>query len=226
MGVGITFDNIIDAQDYRKMLFEEGLNSELKHISIGKYKVVIVGERKNVGFEKFVNPLSNISGWHGGGANRPPYEHLTEKDAEWIKGKLPPREIRRAMDLQGIPYDIDKEIREVVLDLNAHGIETRGSCAGHVNLPGKKGFIGIKGKPSEIQKTIIKEIAEKHKLNGVEFDDTGDLLFNSLVPVKGETFKTRKEANKYARELESSGHKTVVEKRGLYFMVYRDEEIS
>ncbi|MBU1172966.1 MAG: hypothetical protein KKD44_25680, partial [Proteobacteria bacterium] len=168
------------------------------------------------------------SNWHFEGANTGGIESLTDKALKYQLAQLdglPQKETRRTMDLYGIPYDIDKEIRKTVIDLGKRGFTTIGSCAGHVNLPGKKGFINLSHTPTESQKESIAKIAKKHGLNRIEFDNN-TLLFSSFVKTAGETFKTKEEANRYAKKLKDAGQKIKVEKRGIYFMVYKDKEIE
>jgi len=234
MTIGITFDNIIDAQDYQKTMFMQGYSSELKHLSIGKYKVVITGDRKRLSFGdtgnvkeviEIQNPLSDKTDWHFKGANAPEFKGLTKGFLEHVRKEMPSRNMRRNMDLYGLPYDIDKEIRMVVIDLSKHGFDTVGSCAGHVNLPGNKGFISFSHDITEPQKATIRKIAEKHGMKEIEFDNC-TLLFRSFVKTSGETFRTKEEADLRAKELRNIGHRVKVEKRGHYFMVYKDGEVK
>ena len=227
MTTGITFDNIIDAQDYQKMMFMQGYSTELKHLSTSKYKVVITGDRKQLDFGETPNPLSSKTDWQIVGANAPESKYLTEDLLKHIlsESPLPPRETRRTMDLYGIPYDVDKEIREAVIDLAKHGFALVGSCAGHVNLPGNKGFISFSHDITEPQKATIRKIAEKHGMKEIEFDNC-TLLFRSFVKTSGETFRTKEEADLRAKELRNIGHRAKVEKRGHYFMVYKDGEVK
>jgi hypothetical protein len=62
-----------------------------------------------------------------------------------------------AFDRFGISYDIDEQLREVVIELNERGFNTGGSCSGGHQTPNDRGFITIH--PSHFE---VHEMSEKH----------------------------------------------------------------
>ena len=79
--------------------------------------------------------------------------------------KLPMHEEMDKMDKYHLSYDIDPWIRNVILDLNQHGLKTMGSCAGHTNK--SDGFVTFSGNPSPQKTRLAISILRKHGLQNI-----------------------------------------------------------
>ncbi|MDD5566758.1 MAG: hypothetical protein PHH01_01040 [Patescibacteria group bacterium] len=91
-----------------------------------------------------------------------------EKEALWKKTATV---VDQVIDAEKEP--IDRGIKETVIALNVHNINTSGSCEGHINHGTGTPWVQIEapGEPEERyigQNDAIQKIAEKHSLN---FDD-------------------------------------------------------
>lgn len=105
---------------------------------------------------------------------------------------LPTHEEMDEMARYRLPYDIDPEIRQPVIDLNRQGIRTCGSCAGHPGVCGaERGFISIGYEHHERQGTAalhpeveerIKQTLRSHGLQRVTVDSPSQ--GRPYVPVK------------------------------------------
>lgn len=171
MSSGITFTNIIDAQDYQRMMYEQGFTTKLVQIGMNKYKIFLIGERKQQETGA-INPAAgeSLSSWHFSGSNMPEAKDITDKILRQNAQKMPDRNTRFAMSLYGLPYDIDKEIRKAILDLNRQGFITAGSCAGH--NPETTGFITLKGNLNKGEREKVKAILTKNSLEVTNIDSS------------------------------------------------------
>jgi len=80
--------------------------------------------------------------------------------------KMPTHDQMNKMDKHDVIYDVDQEIRDVVIELNDHGFKTLGSCAGH--RPNKiGGFISISGRPTDQKVKSVKTILRKYGLTHI-----------------------------------------------------------
>jgi len=78
--------------------------------------------------------------------------------------QLPTHAEMDEMERNRLPYDIDPEIRQPVLELNRQGYRTCMSCAGHPSAsgPNYRGYIGIGYGPKErTGTTVIRPAAER-----------------------------------------------------------------
>lgn len=64
---------------------------------------------------------------------------------------------------------IDKEIGDLVLDLNFYGFQTTGSCAGHYGL--KRGFVNFSGILGGDEVKEVRKIFSKHGIKSVSVKD-------------------------------------------------------
>lgn len=91
--------------------------------------------------------------------------------------KLPTHEQMDQLDQQGVIYDIDEPIRDLVIDLNRNGFKTMGSCAGHIQ--NTQGFVTLSGSLNTLQQSPEKlnrldSILQTHGCKNIaisEFDD-------------------------------------------------------
>jgi hypothetical protein len=85
--------------------------------------------------------------------------------------KLPSHEDMDKMDKYNIIYDVDPDIRNLIIELNASGIRTRGSCAGH--HPKSRGFVTFEGELTDTKKVqLAKSILIKYGLKNVRVSHT------------------------------------------------------
>ena len=98
---------------------------------------------------------------------------------------LPSHEEMDDMDKHHLIYDIDPDIRSMVIELNKKGFKTGGSCAGHI--PNRiHGFVTIMGSVPTISKIkLAKSILSKYGLKNISYKyiDTGgfwELKFKSV----------------------------------------------
>ena len=98
--------------------------------------------------------------------------------------KIPTHREMDELERYGVPFDVDPEIREMVMDVNRRGYYTGGSCAGHpfptLNTLGR-GHLIIKGKRKggRIVESVnlplheqdeVKRIMRSHGLRGAQVD--------------------------------------------------------
>jgi hypothetical protein len=159
MSTGITFDNITDAKDFQKMKMLQGEKVSIEP-SGNKYIATVTGE-----FTESELPRDKRI---GSGSYT-----LLGKD------KLPPVSTRRTMDTYNLPYDVDPEIRDVIIELNRKGFKTIGNCAGHRD----NGFLSV-GKNGYNEKAVT-EILKRHNLKilKIEADKNPYSVFYSFSPV-------------------------------------------
>jgi len=82
--------------------------------------------------------------------------------------KMPTHDQMDKLEKYGIVYDVDPEIRDMVIELNDKGFKTLGSCAGH--MPNKiNGFVSFSGKPTEHKIKVAKSILQKHGMVNIRF---------------------------------------------------------
>ena len=156
MSTGITFDNLADALDYQKMKMYQGEKVSVKPEG-RRYRATIVGKIEKLSFPYAWHEQDGLIGKPlGTGLSGSATYSSLEKD------KLPPFSMRRAMDWQGITYDVDPELRQVLIELNKRGYKTAGSCSGHKT---DTGYITIKQNVTDKQKEEIIKIMKRHGIN-------------------------------------------------------------
>jgi len=91
------------------------------------------------------------------------------------------KQIKR-MDELRIPYDIDKPLRDVVIELNEVGLVTGGSCCGH-GSPNNSAFINFEEILTEKDKDKASTILSKNGVRIIKFD-TVRALDNPKEPLR------------------------------------------
>lgn len=82
--------------------------------------------------------------------------------------KMPTHQEMDQLEKHNIVFDIDPEIRSVVIELNNKGYKTEGSCAGHVRV--RRGFISFTGVITPPKVERISQIARKHGLKNIRIN--------------------------------------------------------
>lgn len=94
------------------------------------------------------------------------------------EARIPTSREAEDLDYYGVPFDVDPEIRPLVIHLNKLGYSTRGSCAGHRD----SGFITFESSLPKKDKLAILELVREFGLKDVR-GKTGDWYSVTFRPV-------------------------------------------